>query len=86
MDESGSVLCQWRAVVSTAIEVNILIRYCWLFGYATKCSKYFVYSVEMWRGSILGIYFHGLTIAIRTEEILVSRSCTSLIVLSDVSL
>jgi hypothetical protein len=41
---------QWRAVVSAAIEVNILVRYFWLFGYATKGSKRCLYSMEMWRG------------------------------------
>jgi L-fucose isomerase-like protein len=38
---------QWRAVVSAAIEVNILVLYLWLFGYATKDSKHFVCSVEL---------------------------------------
>jgi len=38
---------QWRAVVSAAIEVNILVLYWWLFGYATKDSKHFVCSVDL---------------------------------------
>jgi hypothetical protein len=38
---------QWQSVVSAAIEVNILVLYWWLFGYATKDFKHFVCSVEL---------------------------------------
>jgi hypothetical protein len=38
---------QWRAVMSAAIEVNILVLYWWLFGYVTKDSEHFVCSVEL---------------------------------------